>query len=137
MGEEMSPGDNPAVATWYRSGWKTWWLRRSTSRTSTGASFRARAALRPPKPPPTMTTLGRRSVTYARLRRQRTAGHRGAKAEDADHGHCDEHDDPRDDADDDRLDGVVVVQRLPHRNDQCDERPDPDDEPEEPAQESG
>ena len=32
MGELMSAGDSEAVATWYSSGWNTWWLRRSINR---------------------------------------------------------------------------------------------------------
>src|SRR5712692_7308585 len=58
-GAAISGADRPAVATWYRSGWNTWWLRRSRSVTSTGARARARAARRPAKPPPAITTCGR------------------------------------------------------------------------------
>ena len=38
----MSAGESPAVATWYSSGWKRWWLRRSTSVTCSGARRSAR-----------------------------------------------------------------------------------------------
>src|SRR3954469_18747222 len=58
MGELMSAGDSEAVATWYSSGWNTWWLRRSITVTSTGAAGNALAAPGPAKPPPTMNTLG-------------------------------------------------------------------------------
>ena len=44
MGTAMSLGFRVAVATWYSSGWNRWWLRRSTSVTSTGARASARAA---------------------------------------------------------------------------------------------
>src|SRR3954468_19186118 len=57
MGELMSAGDSEAVATWYSSGWNTWWLRRSITVTSTGAPANALAAARPAKPPPTMNTF--------------------------------------------------------------------------------
>ena len=48
----------PAVATWYRSGWKVWKLLRSTSVMSTGRPARRRATSIPPNPAPTTTTLG-------------------------------------------------------------------------------
>src|SRR5688572_29213054 len=63
MDELMSAGESEAVATWYSSGWKTWWLRRSISVTSTGAALNALAAAMPAKPPPTMKTLGLGSVS--------------------------------------------------------------------------
>src|SRR5688572_30288564 len=53
----MFAGERPPVATWYSRGWKRWKLRRSTSVTSTGASFSPRATASPPKPPPTITTF--------------------------------------------------------------------------------
>src|SRR5512137_2904932 len=52
----MSPGERPPVATWYNKGWKTWWLRRSISVTSTASRPRCLAASNPPNPPPMMTT---------------------------------------------------------------------------------
>jgi hypothetical protein len=52
----MSPSESTPVATWYRSGWKRWWLVRSTTTTSTGARRSAFAANSPAKPQPTMTT---------------------------------------------------------------------------------
>ncbi len=53
----MSPGESAPVATWYRSGWKRWKLRRSTRVTVTrGSRPSSRAALSPPNPPPTITT---------------------------------------------------------------------------------
>src|SRR5262245_24205806 len=56
----ISPGARAPVATWYRSGWKTWWLRRSTRVTSRRSSRpRRRAALRPPNPPPMIVTRWR------------------------------------------------------------------------------
>src|SRR5689334_1320399 len=55
-----SPGDRIPVATWYSRGWKRWCVVRATTVTSTGALRRARAAKRPPKPDPTMTTRCRR-----------------------------------------------------------------------------
>src|SRR5687767_10053726 len=58
IGAPISAGDRPAVATWYSNGWKTWWLRRSTSVTRTGLPRRVWAALSPPNPPPTITTCG-------------------------------------------------------------------------------
>src|SRR4051812_26117994 len=58
-GAAMAGADSPAVATWYSSGWNRWWLARSTSVTSTGAACSARAASRPPKPQPTISTRGR------------------------------------------------------------------------------
>src|SRR4051812_5504378 len=57
MGELMSAGDSEAVATWYSSGWNTWWLRRSITVTSTGAAANALAAARPAEPPPTMNNF--------------------------------------------------------------------------------
>ena len=39
-GGAIWPGERMPVATWYSSGWKRWWLRRSTSVTSTGSSAR-------------------------------------------------------------------------------------------------
>src|SRR5262249_14991791 len=45
----------------YGRGGKRWWFDRSTNVTRTGARARARAAESPPKPPPTITTWGRRS----------------------------------------------------------------------------
>src|SRR5258706_5240624 len=59
IGAAMSAGFRPAVATWYRSGWNRWWFERSTSVTRTGARASARAAVSPPKPPPTIATWGR------------------------------------------------------------------------------
>ena len=47
-----------AVATWYSSGWNTWWFRRSMTVNSTGALASAFAAATPAKPLPTMHTLG-------------------------------------------------------------------------------
>ena len=47
MGEAISGAERPAVATWYSSGWKRWWLRRSTRVISTFSSRRPRAAARP------------------------------------------------------------------------------------------
>ena len=51
------PGERMPVATWYSSGWKRWWLRRSTSVTSTGELGRGtgtraahRSHRRPPRP---------------------------------------------------------------------------------------
>src|SRR6266545_3481469 len=54
----MSPGESAAVATWYRSGWKRWWFRRSRTVTWTGRPPSARAAFSPAKPPPTITIRG-------------------------------------------------------------------------------
>src|SRR6516225_6505993 len=56
---EIWPGERMPVATWKSSGWKRWWFRRSMSVISTCPRARrdkTRAAGRPPKPPPTMTT---------------------------------------------------------------------------------
>src|ERR1700751_2527301 len=58
IGAAISPGDSPAVATWYSNGWKVWWFLRSTMMIWTGSPSKPRAALRPPKPPPTITTRG-------------------------------------------------------------------------------
>ena len=58
-GGAIWPGDRMPVATWYSSGWKRWWLRRSRSVTSTGRLARNRQAGSPPKPPPTTTTRWR------------------------------------------------------------------------------
>ena len=55
-GWAISPGASWAVATWYSSGLNTWWFWRSMSVTVARARRNARAAYRPPKPPPTMTT---------------------------------------------------------------------------------
>src|SRR5579859_5109849 len=53
----MSAGLSCAMATWYSSGWNTWWLWRSTSVTSTpGLPPSSFAARRPAKPPPTIAT---------------------------------------------------------------------------------
>src|SRR6185369_11061341 len=65
-GAAMSVAERPAVATWYSSGWKTWWFRRSSSVTRAGAPARAWAAVRPPKPPPTITTCGGTRRFYRR-----------------------------------------------------------------------
>src|ERR1041385_533532 len=59
IGPEIEGVASPAVATWYSSGWKRWWLVRSTSVISTGAPSSARTASMPPKPQPTTTTRGR------------------------------------------------------------------------------
>ena len=51
IGGAIWPGDSMPVATWYSSGWNRWWLRRSTSVTSTGWPDRgAGSAGSPPKP---------------------------------------------------------------------------------------
>ena len=55
-----SPDERMPVATWYSSGWKRWCVVRAMSVTSTGASLNARAANRPPKPDPMITTRWRR-----------------------------------------------------------------------------
>jgi hypothetical protein len=47
-----------AVATWYSSGWKQWWLCLSSSSTLYGLPFEALDQLQPAKPPPTTTTSG-------------------------------------------------------------------------------
>src|SRR6185295_19048370 len=65
MGIAMSAGFSAAVATWYSSGWKRWWLRRSRSVTWTEALRSARAAARPPNPPPMITTWGMSQITCA------------------------------------------------------------------------
>src|SRR6476469_781870 len=65
MGNAMSSPSRPAVATWYSSGWNVWWLRASSTVTSTGASRRWRAAARPPNPAPTTTTWWRFAVAVA------------------------------------------------------------------------
>src|SRR3954451_8792334 len=54
-GRAMSDGANPAVATWYSSGWNTWWLRWSMIVTSTGSSARRVPAPIPPNPAPITT----------------------------------------------------------------------------------
>ena len=41
-GGAIWPGESMPVATWYSSGWNRWWLRRSTSVTSTGLRARKR-----------------------------------------------------------------------------------------------
>ena len=58
-GAAMFAGDSAPVATWYRSGWNRWKLRRSMRVTSTGLLASPRAASSPPNPPPTTTTRGR------------------------------------------------------------------------------
>src|SRR5690348_6940526 len=58
MGAAISPGERPAVATWYRSGWNVWKFLRSMTVICTGALAKARAAFKPPKPAPTLTTRG-------------------------------------------------------------------------------
>src|SRR5690349_7943421 len=63
----MSLGLRAAVATWYSSGWNRWWLRRSTRVTRTGALRSARAAARPAKPPPRITTCGAGAVLISQL----------------------------------------------------------------------
>src|SRR5919198_4554818 len=58
IGPAIDGAESPAVATWYSSGVKRWWLVRSTTVTSARALRKACAAHRPPKPQPTMTTRG-------------------------------------------------------------------------------
>src|SRR5579875_2460490 len=73
------------VATWYRSGWNRWWLRRSTSVTSTGSRPSSRAAGSPPNPPPTMTTrcrLGAGATAVKDSSQPRTGVHEAAVDED-------------------------------------------------------
>jgi hypothetical protein len=62
-GKATSVLSSAAVATWYSSGWNTWWLLRSIRVTCTGACLSARAACSPPNPPPRITTLGRPVVS--------------------------------------------------------------------------
>ena len=58
IGAAISPGESPAVATWYRRGWNVWKFLRSMIVIFTGALARACAAFKPPKPAPTITTRG-------------------------------------------------------------------------------
>lgn len=58
MGSAISPGESPAVATWYKSGWNVWKFLRSITVICSGALAKERAALRPPNPAPIMTTRG-------------------------------------------------------------------------------
>src|SRR5262245_51158601 len=64
-GAAMLAGDSPPMATWYSSGWKRWKLRRSSRVTRTGTRAMWRAVYSPPKPPPTITTLGTLSMNTA------------------------------------------------------------------------
>src|SRR6516164_754240 len=59
IGAAMSAGDKAAVATWYKSGWNKWWLRRSITVTSAATLPSRFAADKPPKPAPMMTMRGR------------------------------------------------------------------------------
>src|SRR5260370_36173084 len=58
IGAAISPGESPAVATWYRRGWNVWEFLRSMIVILTGALAKACAAFKPPKPAPTITTRG-------------------------------------------------------------------------------
>jgi hypothetical protein len=62
IGAAMWSGDRTEVATWQRSGWKTWWLVLSMRSTRAGAFLKARAAARPPNPAPTMMIQCSRAV---------------------------------------------------------------------------
>lgn len=53
----MFAGERPPVATWYKSGWKRWKFRLSTSVTRTGLPASDFAQARPPNPPPRINTL--------------------------------------------------------------------------------
>ena len=50
-GGAIWPGDRMPVATWYSSGWKRWWLRRSSSVTSTGRLAEEPAGRQPTEAP--------------------------------------------------------------------------------------
>ena len=73
IGGAIWPGDSMPVATWYSSGWNRWWLRRSTSVTSTGSWPRSRSASSPPKPPPTTTTRVASSPVHLAVGRSTSA----------------------------------------------------------------
>src|SRR5262249_28219341 len=58
------PSDRIPVAHWYSNGWNRWCSARSSRVTSTGARRSARAANRPAKPPPMITTRRRLSWSF-------------------------------------------------------------------------
>src|SRR5215468_6641298 len=63
-GAAIFPSDRMPVAHWYSSGWNRWCSARSSRVTSTGARRSPRAANRPAKPPPMITTRRRLSWSF-------------------------------------------------------------------------
>src|SRR5262249_19694920 len=63
-GAAIFPSDRIPVAHWYSKGWNRWCSARSSRVTSTGARRSARAANRPAKPPPMITTRRRPSWSF-------------------------------------------------------------------------
>src|SRR6516225_1922630 len=59
IGAAMSAGDKAAVATWYKSGWNKWWLRRSITVTSAATLPSRVAADKRPQPASMMKMRGR------------------------------------------------------------------------------
>src|SRR5262249_30143565 len=63
-GVAIFPSDRIPVEHWYSKGWNRWCSARSSSVTSSGARRSARAANRPAKPPPMITTRRRLSWSF-------------------------------------------------------------------------